>query len=529
MKEPDEGLFRLLVQSVRDYSIFLLDPNGVVISWNEGAERSKGYKAHEIIGRHFSTFYPQEAIDRGWPEHELAVARVEGRFEDEGWRIRKDGTLFWANVIITALFDPAKQLRAFAKVTRDLTERKMAEEALRHSEEHFRLLIEGVHDYAIFMLDPDGVVLTWNAGAERLKGYTATEIVGRHFSKFYPRPALDSGWPQKELELAGAEGRFEDEGWRLRKDGSRFWANVVITALRDRQGVLRGFSKITRDITDRRNWEESTRMLNEQLNRQVEKLAESNRSLAQKSEENETFVYSVSHDVRAPLVNLQGFSQELRLSCDDLRQLLNSPEIPERIRTSASEILDSNVAESIRYMQVSVLHLSRIIDALLRLSRAGRVVYHPTCVDATALVKRVAESIQTSIAERGAAIVIGDLPPAQADPTAMEQVFSNLITNALHYADPSRRPRIEIGSVPQSDGKTVVYYVKDNGLGIPAAAIPDLFTAFQRHHTDAAPGEGMGLVMTRRIIDRHHGKIWVESTVGAGATFFIELPAGSEQ
>jgi len=529
VKEPDEDLFRLLVHSVKDYAIFLLDPKGVVISWNEGVERIQGYAAHEIIGRHFSTFYPQDAIDRRWPERELAVAQAEGRFEDEGWRVRKDGTLFWADVVITPLYGPTKELRGFAKVTRDLTERKMAEEALRQSEEHYRLLVESARDYAILMLDPNGIILTWNRGAERLKGYTAGEIIGQHFSKFYPRPAVDSGWPEKELEIASTEGRFEDEGWRVRKDGSHFWANVVITALRDGQGSLRGFSKITRDMTDRRNWEQSTQKLNGQLNGRVEELAESNRSLAQKSEENETFVYSVSHDVRAPLVNLQGFSQELRLSCDDLHELLASPPIPEQIRNRAAEILKGSMAESIRYMQGSVLHLSKIVDALLRLSRAGRVVYKPIPVDATALVKRVTESMQGSIAERAAEVVIHDLPPALADPVALEQVFNNLITNALHYAEPSRRLRIEIGGIPQPAGEHVVYYVKDNGLGIPAAAIPTLFSAFQRHYPGVAPREGMGLAMIQRIVDRHHGKIWVESAVGAGATFYIELPAGGRR
>ena len=255
---------RLLVHGTTDYAIFMLDPQGRVVTWNAGAERIKGYKAEEIIGQHFSKFYPQEAIDRGWPAHELKVATAEGRFEDEGWRVRKDGTQFWANVVITALRDEQGQLRGFSKVTRDLTERKQAEEALRRSEERFRLLVEAAKDYAIFLLDPQGHVASWNPGAERIKGYKADEIIGQHFSRFYPQEAIDRGWPAHELKVATAEGRFEDEGWRVRKDGTQFWANVVITALKDEQGKLLGFSKITRDLTARKQAEENARRLAEE-------------------------------------------------------------------------------------------------------------------------------------------------------------------------------------------------------------------------------------------------------------------------
>src|SRR5262245_53902944 len=188
-KRESEQL-RLLVQGTTDYAIFMLDPQGRVATWNTGAERLKGYVAAEIIGQHFSRFYPQDAIDRGWPDYELKVAQAAGRFEDEGWRLRKDGSRFWANVIITALRDEHGHLRGFLKVTRDLTTRKQAEEALRQSEERFRLLVEGAKDYAIFLLDPDGRVASWNPGAERLKGFRAEEIIGQHFSRFYPQETI---------------------------------------------------------------------------------------------------------------------------------------------------------------------------------------------------------------------------------------------------------------------------------------------------------------------------------------------------
>jgi diguanylate cyclase (GGDEF)-like protein/PAS domain S-box-containing protein len=245
-----EERFRLLVESVRDYAIFMLDPNGVVLTWNAGAQRFKGYRADEIIGQHFSRFYPPEALARGLPDHELEVATDTGVFEDEGWRVRKDGTLFWANVVITAVRNADGQLLGFAKVTRDLTQRHAHEQELRRSEERFRLLVEGVREYAIFMLDTNGRVTTWNSGAERIKGYTASEIIGQHFSIFYPTDLRESGWPEHELQAAAESGSFVDNGWRLRKDGTMFWANVTITALRDDTGQLLGYAKLTRNVTE---------------------------------------------------------------------------------------------------------------------------------------------------------------------------------------------------------------------------------------------------------------------------------------
>ena len=257
--------YRRMVEGIRDYAVFLLDTEGHVASWNLGAERIKGYAPKEIIGRHFSTFYPQSAIDKGWPQHELDTAARLGRFEDDGWRVRKDGTMFWANVVITAVRSDEGRLLGFSKITRDLTERRMNEERLRISEERFRMMVEGVRDYAIFLLDPTGHVVTWNAGAQRIKGYAPDEIIGKHFSQFYPAEARERNWPQRELEEAIRLGRFEDEGWRLRKDGTRFWANVVITRLVDREGVHRGFSKITRDLTERREQEERMRQSEERF------------------------------------------------------------------------------------------------------------------------------------------------------------------------------------------------------------------------------------------------------------------------
>jgi PAS domain S-box-containing protein len=252
----DAGLFRLLVDRVVDYAIFLLTPDGHVASWNKGAERLKGYRAAEIIGHSFERFYPPEARAAGRPARLLAIARAEGRVEDEGWRVRKDGTRFWADVVITALRDDSGQLVGFAKVTRDLTERRAAEEQLRQSEERFRTLVASVKDYAIFLLSPEGRILTWNEGAARIKGYAPDEIIGQSFERFYTAEDRAAGLPARLLATARAEGRVEHEGWRVRKDGSRFWADVVITALTNPEGQPIGFAKVTRDLTERRQAEQ---------------------------------------------------------------------------------------------------------------------------------------------------------------------------------------------------------------------------------------------------------------------------------
>src|SRR4051812_2306357 len=248
--------FRALVSAVRDYAIFMLTPEGIIASWNEGAQRIKGYAPGEIIGKHFSVFYPPEIVKTGICEYELAVASAEGRFEGEGYRIRKDGTQFWANVVITAVRDPTGKLIGYAKVTRDLTERRLREEALRESEQRVRLLIENIRDYALFMLDTEGRVASWNVGAERINGYSAKEILGSSLARFYPPEDVLAGKPDLEMRVVRETGRFEEEGWRIRKDGSRFWANAVLTAIRDTNGELRGFAKVVRDLTERRKAEE---------------------------------------------------------------------------------------------------------------------------------------------------------------------------------------------------------------------------------------------------------------------------------
>ena len=240
--QSDEGRYRLLVEAVTDYAIYMLDPEGIVSSWNPGARRFKGYASDEIIGQHFSRFYTEEDLARGLPARALEIARREGKFESEGWRVRKDGSRFWAHVIIDPVVRPDGEVLGFAKITRDLTERREAEAGLRASQEQFRLLVQGVTDYAIYMLDAHGNVPSWNAGAQRIKGYTPVEIIGEHFSRFYTPADRLAGEPQKALETARREGRFEKEGTRVRKDGSTFTAHVIIDAIHDDHGSLIGFA-----------------------------------------------------------------------------------------------------------------------------------------------------------------------------------------------------------------------------------------------------------------------------------------------
>ena len=240
------------MEAVSDYAIYMLDPDGTVVSWYAGAQRFKGYTAVKIIGQNYAKFYTPEDKQANLPKRNLAIAEREGRVEGEGWRQRKDGSRFWAHVIIDAIRDPDGSLVGFAKITRDLTDRHKSEAALRASEEQFRLLVQRVTDYAIYMLDSTGIVINWNAGAQRIKGYSAAEITGQHFSRFYTEEDREKDEPKRALETAKTEGRYEKEGLRVRKDGSRFWANVVIDPIRDDDGTLIGFAKVTRDITERR-------------------------------------------------------------------------------------------------------------------------------------------------------------------------------------------------------------------------------------------------------------------------------------
>ena len=312
----EDARYRLLVDAVTDYAIFMLDKNGIIASWNPGARRVKGYDEAEIIGQHFSRFYTEEDRANDLPARALAAAANEGKFEGEGWRVRKDGTRFWANVIIDPIRDPAGTLIGYAKVTRDLTERRAGEAALRKSQEQFRRLVQGVTDYSLYMLDTNGIVSSWNAGAQRIKGYTPEEIIGQHFSRFYTEEDRLNGEPARALATARREGRFEKEGWRVRKNGERFWANVIIDTIREGEGEgeIVGFAKITRDITEQRE----ARLA---LDRTREALFQS-----QKMEAVGQLTGGIAHDFNNLLAAIIGSLEiaERRVSDASVKRLLNN-------------------------------------------------------------------------------------------------------------------------------------------------------------------------------------------------------------
>jgi PAS domain S-box-containing protein len=497
-ENKDGGLYRLLVETVRDYAIFALDPDGYIISWNAGAERLKGYMASDIIGRHFSIFYPPERIAEGFPQHELQVAQAVGRFEDEGWRLRKDGSRFWANVVITALRDPSGALVGFAKVTRDLTDRRLQEEQLRESEERFRVLVQGVRDYAIFMLDPSGRIASWNEGAQRIKGYSAEEIVGRHFSLFYPADQIAANKPQHELAIATREGKYEEEGWRVRKDGSLFWASVLISALRDPHGTLIGYAKVTRDLTERRAAQE--RAIADA--RRIAEVESANRTRSE-------FLASLSHELRTPINGTLGYL--------DLIETGIGGEASEQHREFLGRIRRSQE------------HLLRIINDLLNYSRieAGQVEYARAPVPLGEVVAVVLPMIEPQALTKSITVNAPRCDPslvAEADGVKVEQVVLNLLSNAVKFTPSGGRVSVHC----DRDGDRVRIRVADTGPGIPSAqqaAIFEPFVQLGRSLTSRHEGTGLGLAISRDLARAMAGDLSVESTVGVGSTFTLLLPA----
>ena len=487
LTRPGDADYRLLVEAVSDYAIFLLDPGGIVRSWNTGARRIKGYEAHEVIGRHFSVFYPPEQLERGWPEHELKVAREVGRFEDEGWRVRKDGTRFWANVIITRLIDADGEFRGFSKITRDLTERRRHEEQLRLSEERFRLLVEGVKDYAIFMLDPEGHVMSWNSGARRFKGYEAVEIIGRHFSVFYPPEATARGWPEEELRLARRDGRFEDEGWRVRKDGTRFWANVVITALHDAGGTLRGFAKVTRDLTARRR---------------ISALEDEGRRIT-------TFLAMLGHELRNPLAPI---SNALALMSR------------EKLETRTLRLAHETISRQLKQM-------IRLVDDLLDVGRitSGKIQLEAKPVDLGGVVQEAVEAMAPAAQAKSQSLQTEiEAPPLWilGDRARMIQVLCNLLGNAIKFTPAGGQVRMRAG---RSDG-LVELSVWDNGPGISPQDTQRIFNLFEQGEQDVARsqgGLGLGLSLVQQLVGLHGGDVAVFSkgVPGEGSEFVVRLPA----
>lgn len=490
--------FELLVQSVTDYAIYMLDLQGRVTSWNAGARRFKGYEADEIIGKHFSRFYTPEERAREIPKIALATAEREGRFEAEGWRVRKDGSRFWANVVIDPIRDPAGTLVGFAKVTRDLTERRIAEQELRRSEQRFRLLVQSVIDYAIYMLDTDGRVTSWNAGAERFKGYAAKEILGEHFSRFYTEEDCEAGIPRIALETARREGRFEAEGWRVRKDGSRFWASVIIDPVRDDGGELIGFAKVTRDLTERRAIEEQLRQ-------------------SQKMEAVGQLTGGLAHDFNNLLTGISGSLQMMQV-----------------------RISQGRTAEFDRYFmaaQGAVKRAAALTHRLLAFSR--RQTLDPKATNVNRLLSGLEDLVRRTVGPSVQVELVGasGLWPTLVDPNQLENAVLNLCINARDAMPDGGKLTIETANrwldartARQQDlpvGQYVSLCVTDTGTGMT----PDIIAkAFDPFFTTKPMGEGtgLGLSMIYGFARQSGGQVRIYSEVGQGTTMCLYLPRHDE-
>ena len=489
-----EARSRLLVAGVRDYAIFLLSPEGNILTWNEGAKQIKGYEAEEITGKHFSIFYPSEAVEDQYPQYELKMALKRGSFEDEGWRIKKDGTRFWANVIITPVFDEERNHLGFTKVTRDLTDRKLLEkellrtnEELKSSEERMRLLIAGVKDYAIFMLTPEGNIATWNEGARQIKGYEASEVIGRHFSIFYTPQAVANQYPEFELKQALEHDRFEDEGWRIRKNGRKFWANVVITPIYHGDKHL-GFAKVTRDLSER--------VKNKELMRK-------NRELHRLNTDLDNFIYTASHDLKAPISNIEGLLEVL------LRSL------------SPDSLADPRVLQVTEFMKGSIDRFKTTINSLtdvIKLEKGNN--QEPSSVNIGEIIEEVVLDLDPMIRDSNATIHtdLGGCSTIQFSQNHLRSIVYNLISNAVKYRSSHRNPVVKIRCYETNE--YTVLSVKDNGLGMKMADTSKIFTMFKRLHNHVE-GTGIGLFMVKRIIENAGGKIEVESQLNQGSKFII--------
>lgn len=490
--------FELLVQSVTDYAIFMLDPQGRVTSWNVGARRFKGYDAEEIIGEHFSRFYTPEEREQQIPKIALETAEREGRFEVEGWRVRKDGSRFWANVVIDPIHDPSGRLVGFAKVTRDLTDLRAAAAELRASEERFRMLVQSVTDYAIYMLDPKGRVSSWNAGAERFKGYRADEIMGEHFSRFYTEEDREAGIPRIALETAEREGRFEAEGWRVRKDGARFWASVIIDPIRDDNGALVGFAKVTRDLSEKRAIEEQLRQ-------------------SQKMEAVGQLTGGLAHDFNNLLTGISGSLEMMQM-----------------------RIAQGRMADFERYAlaaQGAVKRAAALTHRLLAFARRQTLDPRPT--NANRLLMSLEELVRRTVGTDITVEVVGasGLWPTLVDSNQLENAILNLCINARDAMPEGGKLTIETANkwideraARRHDlpiGQYVSICVTDTGVGMTPEVIEKAFDPFFTTKP-IGEGTGLGLSMIYGFARQSGGQVRIYSEVGEGTTMCIYLPRHAE-
>ena len=496
----DEQRFQYLISGIRDYAIYMLDTDGHVSSWNSGARRFKGYEAPEILGQHFSRFYTPEDQESGLPARALATALGEGKYEAEGWRVRQDGTRFWASVIIDPIYDEHGALLGYAKITRDITEKKKAQDALRASEERFRLLVQGVSDYAIYMLSPEGVVSNWNMGAQRIKGYSEQEIVGQHFSRFYTEPDRASGLPARALGTAVREGRYEAEGWRQRKDGTSFWAHVIIDAIHDESGELIGFAKVTRDLTEKKA--------------AADALAEANAALfqAQKMESIGQLTGGIAHDFNNLLSVLSSGLEVLTLrgGVSDVKTLDSMRRAIDRGATLTQQLLAFARQQPLQPETHSVNRLVSGFESVLR-----RAVH-------------AAIDFEVHLEPEIRSTVI--------DSARFESALLNLVVNARDAMPEGGRIRIETANVELKERETnglapgsyVQVTVSDTGTGMSPETAQRAFEPFYTTK-EVGKGTGLGLSQVYGFIKQSGGEVKIRTAPGEGTAIAIYLPAAPGQ
>ena len=492
-----EQRLQYLVAGISDYAIYMLDPQGYVTSWNAGAQRFKGYVEHEILQQHFSRFYTPEDRATGLPAQALKQALEQGKFEAEGWRVRKDGSRFWAHVVIDPIYDEHGTLLGYAKITRDVTERRKAEEALRESEQRFRLLVQGVTDYAIYMLSPEGVVTNWNVGAERIKGYSYNEIVGQHFSRFYTDEDRLAGVPVRALGMAAEAGRYESEGWRVRKDGTRFWAHVVVDAVRDEGGELLGFAKITRDLTEKKQAAEA-----------LEK-AQAALFQAQKMESIGQLTGGIAHDFNNLLSVLASGLEVLsmhRQHGSDAKTLDSMRRAIDRGATLTQQLLAFARQQPLQPETRNVNRLITGFESVLRRAGNSSILFEV----------RLDPMVRNTV----------------IDAARFESALLNLVVNARDAMPEGGRIEIATANATLADdevdglpaGEYVRLAVTDTGTGMDPETVARAFEPFYTTK-EVGKGTGLGLTQVYGFIKQSGGEIVIRSKQGEGTTIAIYLPA----